>query len=397
MTFYRTTRLMLSSAAILSFASSAFALDGADLLKKINAAYAMQGGSIAADGVDVDGTTVTLKGASFKPSGATGAGAQLGNVTMTGVEEDEDGGYTIEQVAFPDVSVTNEGVSVSATDMSIGGVSVPADASAEGLDGMLLYEKAHTGPIRIVKDGLEVFSLKGVDANLALRDDNSAFDFDSNISEIKADLSKVNDPSSQDTINKLALQHVDGNVTMKGSWALEPGTIDIKDFGIDLNNIGRLDLAFGISGYTLQFTKSLQEAIKASSANPDKAAAQQATGLAMLGLMQQLTLNNAEISFKDASITKRALDYAGSAQGVSGAQMANTLKGLTPIMLAQLNIPELQSAVSAAVNSYLDNPKNFTITAAPAKPVPFPMIVGAAMGAPNTIPSVIGLKVSANN
>jgi hypothetical protein len=113
--------------------------------------------------------------------------------------------------------------------------------------------------------------------------------------------------------------------------------------------------------------------------------------------MQQLTLNNAEISFKDASITKRALDYAGSAQGVSGAQMANTLKGLTPIMLAQLNIPELQTAVSAAVNSYLDNPKNFTITAAPAKPVPFPMIVGAAMGAPNTIPSVIGLKVSANN
>lgn len=42
MTFYRTTRLMLSSAAILSLASSAFALDGNDLLKKMNAAYAIR-------------------------------------------------------------------------------------------------------------------------------------------------------------------------------------------------------------------------------------------------------------------------------------------------------------------------------------------------------------------
>lgn len=396
MTFYRTTRLMLSSAAILSFASSAFALDGVDLLKKINAAYAIQGVSLASDGIDVDGSTVTLKGASFKPISAAGPGTQLGNVTMTGVEE-EAGGYKVDKVAFPDLSATKEGVTVNATDMSISGLTIPADATASGLDGMLLYQKAHAGPIHIVKDGLEVFSLEGIDANLTERGDKSGFDFDSSIKAIKADLSKVDDPASQDTINKLALQHVNGNVTMKGSWALQPGTIDIKDFAIDLDNIGRLDLAFEISGYTLDFMKSLQDTMKASQANPNKAEAQQATGLAMLGLMQQLTLNSAEITFKDASITKRALDYAGASQGVSGVQMANTLKGLTPIMLAQLNIPELQAAVSAAVSSYLDDPKSFTVTAAPAKPVPFPMIVGAAMGAPNTIPSVIGLKVSANN
>ena len=65
MTFYRTTRLLLSGVAFLSLAGSAFALDGQDLLKKINAAYTLQGGTLLADGVDVDGTTVTLKNASF--------------------------------------------------------------------------------------------------------------------------------------------------------------------------------------------------------------------------------------------------------------------------------------------------------------------------------------------
>jgi hypothetical protein len=72
------------------------------------------------------------------------------------------------------------------------------------------------------------------------------------------------------------------------------------------------------------------------------------------------------------------------------------IKGMAPMMIAQLNIPELQNAVSAAVNTYVDDPKNITISAAPAKPVPFPMIMGAAMGAPNTIPSVLGVTVTAN-
>ncbi|MBZ5760112.1 MULTISPECIES: DUF945 domain-containing protein [Rhizobium] len=396
MTFYRTTRLMLSSAAILSLASSAFALDGNDLLKKMNAAYAIQGVSLAADSVEVDDTTVTLKGASFKPLSG-GQGVPLGKVTMSDVTEESDGGYAIDKVTFPDISVTNEGVTYTASDMFLGGVTVPADANAEGIDGMLLYSKAHTGPLAVTKEGKEVLSVKDMDFALTPTHDDSGFEFTGNVNAIKADLSDVKDPASQDTINKLALQHVSGALTMKGSWDIKPGTVTVEDLGLDLDNIGRLDLSLAISGYTMEFMKSLQEAAKAAQANPDKQAAQQATGLAMMGLMQQLTLDSAEIHFKDASITKRLLDYAGSTQNVSGAQMANTLKGLAPIMLAQLNIPELQNSVSAAINSYLDNPQSFTLNASPEKPVPFPMIVGAAMGAPNTIPKVIGLKVSAND
>lgn len=66
-------------------------------------------------------------------------------------------------------------------------------------------------------------------------------------------------------------------------------------------------------------------------------------------------------------------------------------------MMAQLNLPELQSQVSSAVNAFLDNPKSLTISAEPEKPVPFPTIMGAALGAPNTVPSVLGVKVTAND
>ena len=397
MNFYRTTKLMLSSAAVLSLATSAFALDGVDLLKKINAAYSEQGsgGAITSDGIDIDGDTVTLKNASFVPTGA--APVPLGNLVLDGVQDEDGGGYSIEKATFADISSTQDGMAFSASDISLGGITVPADPKAAGLDGKLIFETGHIGPVSVKKDGLEVLSLKEITMALTPRHDDSGFDFKSDVDMIKADLSKTNDPSSQAAIDKLGLQQIEGHIETKGSWDLAPGLIKVDDIGFDFKDIGRLDLAFGISGWTLDFDKSLQEALAASRANPDKQAAQQATGLAMLGLMQQLTLTGAEIHFKDASITKKALDYAGSTQGVSGEQMANTLKGLAPIMLAQLNIPELQNALTAAINTYLDDPKSFTVTAAPAKPVPFPMIVGAAMGAPNTIPTVIGLKVSAND
>lgn len=395
MNFYRTTRLMLSSAAFFSLAGSAFALDGTDLLNKINAAYAAQGGTIAAENIDIDGTTVTLKNVTLKPTG--GESLPIGEITLSGVEEDEDGGYYIEEAAFPDINKTQDGVTVTAQELTLGGISVPATAGGDTLDTMMLYETAHTGPLKVVKDGAEVFSLLQTDMNLTLREDESGFDFDGAFKSMKADLSKAEDAQSKDAIEKLALQHVQGDITMKGAWELAPGTIDISEFAFDFTNIGKLNLGFKISGYTMAFMKSMQDAMKESEANPNKEQSQQALGLAMLGLMQQLSFEAAQVRFEDASITKRALDYAGSQQNMSGKQMADSLKAMTPIMLAQLNIPELQNAVSAAVNTFLDDPKSLTVKAAPEKPVPFPTIVGAAMGAPNTLPQVLGVKVSAND
>ena len=396
MTFYRTTRLMLSSAAILSFAGSAFALDGQDLLKKINAAYSQQGGMVvAADSVDIDGTTVTLKNVSFKPAG--GEAVSIGEVTLSGVEEQDGGSYYIEEAAFPDINSSKDGVTISASDLTLGGISVPAQPG-DSIDAMLFAESAHTGAIKVTKDGMETFSVLESDMNATLREDASGFDFDGAFKSLKADLSQAgDDPASKEAIEKLALQHIQGDISMKGGWDLEPGTVDLSEISFDFTNIGKLNFGFKISGYTLAFIKSMQDAITQSEANPNKEEAQQAFGFAMLGLAQQLNFEGAQIRFEDASITKRALEYAGSKQNVSGQQMANSLKAMTPIILAQLNIPELQNAISAAVSTFLDNPKSLTMKATPDKPVAFPMIIGAAMGAPNTVPQMLGVKVSAND
>ncbi|MDE1992932.1 MAG: hypothetical protein KGI75_10540, partial [Rhizobiaceae bacterium] len=254
MTFYRTTRLMLSSAAVLFFANSAFALDGNDLLKKINDAYAQQGGSIAAEGVDIDGTTVTLKGASFKAAGAAES-VKIGDIEMSGVEED-DGGYTIDEVDFPDIATTQDGVTVSATDLTLSDVEVPADATKGDLSSMLLYKTAHAGAASVTKDGTEVFSISDAEATMNKRDDDSGLDFDLKVNGVKADLSKVDDPQAKEAIGALNLQQVSGTIAMKGSWEVAPGKIDITEYSLDLKDVGKLNIALSLSGYTPAFAKS---------------------------------------------------------------------------------------------------------------------------------------------
>lgn len=394
-----TLRLLMTGAAVLSLSGPALALDGAAVIEKLNAAYAYSGGEITYDSVDTDGDTVTLSGAGFKAT-AGGQSAKIGDVTMEGVEETDDGGYYVETVSFPDVNVNEDQTIVTAKDLQLSGLTIPGDPSASTIDSIVLYESASSGPINVNVKGKDVFSVSETSATITRQDGDAGFDFDADLMGIKANLSEVEDAKARDTIQKLGLTEVSGEIGLKGSWTLADGKVTLDEYAFDFANIGKLNLSLDISGYTLEFMKALQEATKTAQAQAGGANAEQANqalGLAMMGLVQQLTFNGASIRFEDDSITTRLLEYFGNEQGVSGEQMAQSIKGMAPLMLAQLNIPELQNQIASAVNAYLDDPQSLTISADPANPVPFPMIMGAAMGAPNTIPQVLGVTVSAND
>ncbi|QIO54935.1 MULTISPECIES: hypothetical protein [Rhizobium] len=391
----RNLHLMMASTAFLTLASPALALDGTDMMKKLNAATSAGGTVITFEKAEADGDTVTATGVQVGSSSLPGDTLKIGDLTFEGVEEIEGGGYHATTVSFPDIDISHEEGRFSANEIQITGLTIPANATGDTLNDFLLYETVSTGPIALNIKGKDVLAIESIESNLERQD--GGFAYDANVAGLKADLSQVEDANAKEAIEKLGLTTLDGAVTMKGIWEIESGKVAVDEYAFDFKNIGRLNFAVDFSGYTLGFIKSLQETVKTAEANPNKEEANQAVGLAMLGLMQQLTINSASIRFDDASITKKALDYAGSQQGVTGDQLAQSLKGLVPMMMAQLNMPELQNQVAAAVTTYLDRPKSLTISAVPEKPVPVPMIIGAAMGAPNTIPSVLGVKVTAND
>jgi hypothetical protein len=392
----RSLGVMLASTTFLSLAGSAFALDGNDVLAKINAVYATQGGKIEAASTEVDGANITLKGVKVSVAGMDGKSFPVGDVTLENVEEGDDG-YTIEKVAFPDINTTQDDVTFTASDIALGGVTIPNEVVPGSIESMMLYENFTTGPMTVSTKGKQVFSSEGIEANLTSDDDQTKFDFDATVSGINIDLTSAPDPKAQEAITALGLQTLKGEITMKGAWTVADGKFDLSEYAFDFENVGRLDVNFSLSGYTLDFIKAMQEAMKAAETNPDKAAGQQALGMSMMGLAQQLIYNGASIRFDDAGITAKALDFAGKQQGVDGKQMAASVKGMLPMMLGTLNLPDLQKQVETAVGAYLDDPKSITLSANPAQPLPAPQIMGAAMGDPANLVKTLNVQVTAND
>jgi hypothetical protein len=391
----RSLGLMLASTAFVSFASGAFALDGNDVLAKINALSSQNGIVIAAEGTSVDGENVTLSGVTATITTADNKKVPLGDVTLEGVTESDDS-YDVKKASFADLNVMDKGSGVSATDIYVEGLSIPKTPEAGTLSSVMLADTIHVGATKIIADNKPVMSIDETTVNYTVADDESKIDFDADIAGLKIDMSSAPDPKAQETIQALGLQNLNGEITMKGGWTLADGRMDISEYAFDFENVGRLDIHMSLSGYTLAFMKSMQDAMKAAEANPDKAAGQQALGMSMMGLMQQLIYNSASIRFDDAGITAKALDYAGKQQGVDGKQFAQSLKGMLPMMLGQMNMPELQKQISDAANAYLDDPKSLEVTAVPGQPMPFPQIMGAAMGNPADLAKQLNVQVNAN-
>ena len=153
---------------------------------------------------------------------------------------------------------------------------------------------------------------------------------------------------------------------MAGSWQPADGRLALSQYDISVENAGTLGMTFDLGGYTPDFIKSLQDMQKKMAAQPE-GADNSAQGMAMLGLMQQLTFNGATIRFDDDSLTGKVLDYRRASSREQPEDIANQAKAMLPFLMAQLNNPELtQQVTDRRRRTYLDEPKSIEISAAPA-------------------------------
>ncbi|MCY0094558.1 hypothetical protein [Hoeflea ulvae] len=389
-------KLIVSSVlGSLAVSGPALALDADDFATKV-AAIASQGGvKVSFASVEPDGDTIVLKSARVQSPGE--AAVDIGDLTFNGVKDENDGSYHVDQMQFDDVNITGDGISVSVVDIELSGLTVPADPVYETIADVTFYEGFSTGRIVVDKGGKEIFSMTGVDLDVDRSDDDSRVSLLMNGSGMSIDLSEIRNPKAKQALSALGYTTVTGDVTFDGIWDVEPGTFNLREYSLSLDDIGRLAMSMEISGYTMEFIRAMQQAQNAAAANPDPEAAQQALGFAMLGMLQQLSFNSAAIRFDDDSVTEKALDFAGKGQGISGDQMRMAIKGMMPLMLGQLGLPALQQQISAAANVYLDDPGSITISARPASPVAVPVIMGAGMGDPKSLVDLLNVQVTAND
>ncbi len=397
MTLHQSFRILAVSTALFGVPlSGAQAQDADKFGTALKAALSRQNITIDWSSISQSGSQIVLQGVSFgMPSAANMKSAPIGDVTLADVSE-EDGGYKIGTVTFPSYSMTEEGMTIDATGITMSGLSIPGEGETDPLKTLMLYDSADLSSMSVKAGANELFAMNDLHVEMSRpEDDNGSFEFSGAAEKFTADLSTVSDPQSKAVIDALGYQTISGFFEMAGSWKPSSGDLQLAQYDISVENAGKIGMTFDLGGYTPAFLQSMQDLQKKMAAQP-AGADNTAQGLAVLGLMQQLTFKGMSIRFDDDSLTSKVLDFVAKQQGAKPEDIANQAKGVVPFFTPQLDNPELAQQISTAVNTYMDDPKSIEISAVPAQAMPMSQIAASASANPLALVKTLGISVKAN-
>lgn len=372
--------------------ASARAASAADIAARLKTFLTSQGADIDWSGVSGDASSMTLKnvtvGVADEPKRAPIGDVTLSNVTESG------GGYVIGTMSLPHYAVAEAGHEVDVDGVSVSGLKLPPPSDDSAMAGVMMYDKAEMQDLKVRQNGKDVFTLTDLHVDITPPKGSAPLTFEGGAKGFSADLTNISDPKSRAVVNTLGYQTINGHLDIAGSWSPKDGKLSLAKYTLAVDNAGTLGITFEMSGYTPQFLKQVHELQKQIANAPQNKKA--AEGMAMLGLMQQLTFDKASITFEDASLTGKVLDLVAHQEQMRRQDIVNQAKAVIPFALAKLNNPKFAAEVTDAVSKFLDNPQSLTVIADPADPVPLAMLMAGAMTSPQQLPQQLGVKIVAN-
>lgn len=363
--------------------------------ERLQAYVADQGFKIEWDGIDLDtdGSSGILVGAR---AGNDEAMAPVGDIRLAGVTRD-DKGYRVERISLAEFSGADdeEEVRFAAQGIELGNVLLPDEDKRDNYGGLLFYETFALDRMALTIAGTDVFTMGDMHFEVTEPDGETPMDFSGAAESFTLDLSLMEDENQLAVMEALGLKQMKGYMEVEGSWNPNDGRLAFSQYDMTVVEAGTLGFTFDLGGYTPSLIASLRELQKQMAENPDSD--NSAQGLAILGLLQQMTFHSAEISFADDTLTSKVLDFVAKNQGMQPADIANQAKAVVPFALAQLNNPELTAQASQAVSTFLDDPQSLTVSARPAQPVPFALLMATAMTTPVELTKSLAVTVTAND
>ncbi|MFN3132399.1 hypothetical protein [Roseibium sp.] len=314
---------------------------------------------------DDDGTvtigTTTLSGGSVLDNGRLKlSGLQLQNLELAA----DDGGLTMANMTATDL------VLPAAEEVQNGAPTV--DPS---------YKTFEASTIQINDEDGKIATIDTITSSIDEMDGDQPTSGSFAISNIVVDVKEIQAEEAK-SLQDLGYETLNMNISGSGKWDPDAATINIPDLKIDGQDAAALTLSLSLGGVTREVVEELNKA----SDNPEES----------MALLQNISVSNVRIRLDDASLTGRVLDQEAQKAGVDTQQYVAGLTGSLPLMLGMLQNKDLEGQVAEAVTQYLTNPGSLEITASPENPVPFAQIMGAAMMAPQMVPQLLGVSITAN-
>jgi len=388
-------RLLISSAAASALLFSLSAGAQADVsaeavIDGLKRQLSLQGMEFSADSAEMRGNDVMLSGVAITAKGAENT-FTIDQMLLEDVEEAGNGAFVVGRAAIPSFGNQSNGYTVAFEGAAFEGCYIAGPDETDPIAKGGICRNVEVGGLTVGKGSTPAFQLEGISVAMSPYEPGGTMDYDIKVKDFTVDFTQVDDPKAKATMSELGYTTLTGRVNATGQWNAGNGDASMSQ-SIVLDDAAALNIDFAVGGYTPELIAAMQEMNKQMQEQSD-----QAKGLAMMGLMQQLQIGNITVELVDDSATGKILDFVAKQQGSTREGIVAMAKGTLPFALAQLQNPDFAASVTAAVGAYLDNPGSLKIAAMPASPVPVAQIMGAAMAAPQSVIGVLNLKVTAND
>lgn len=373
--FPRIRSLALGGAALWIIAGPAAAVEATDVADALVAAMkASENTDVAYESAEASGDNVTISGLTAKnPDGGT---ITVPSMLITGAEMRTGGGFTADEIAADGVSVVDPSTTVTWETAKMTDVTVPSADEIAAEARMSPFGELDITGIKIEEvGGPGAITIAEVDTKLQVDDDGVPRDVDLTLSSLFIPAAVLqSEPEMGVMLKQLGYEDLTMNIAMSGSYETNGDKLDLRNFTLDLVDVGKLEVMAKISGISMtQFADQGPDAIGPES-----------------------ILESLSIRFDNAGIVEKGLDMQAEQMGVSRGDMVAQLTGALPLMLNTLQNPAFQEEVASAATTFLNDPKSIAVTATPANPVSFQEIMGAAMMNPGQISDLLSLKIMAN-
>lgn len=170
------------------------------------------------------------------------------------------------------------------------------------------------------------------------------------------------------------------DVSADGGWT-PAGALSVETVKLAADDAGTLTMSLAADGVTQATVDGIQAAA--------------GDFAAILGLTQAINLRNVSLVYDDAGLVDRVLDQQAADLGVDRAAIVEQSVASVSDGLGALNMPEFAATVTDALRSFLGTPGTLSVSATPAAAVPLAQVIGGAMMAPQSLPALLNLEITA--
>jgi hypothetical protein len=299
-------------------------------------------------------------------------------IVLTGVADRSGGGYTAAGLAFDKGSAVAHGRTVTWATGAMTDVTIPTADEMKGTTALRPFRTMTVAGISVTaKDMPAPATIGSVDTTFGDVVGDAPSSVQVHVAKIDLPVAALGNTVAGTVVGMLNYKSVEADLMIDSTYDAATHTGNLKALTLDVANVGKLTIA-----------------IKASDISPDAIEARAKAQATHSGAK----LDSVSVRLDNAGVVERLLDM--QAQMIGGSRddaRQMVLTGALPFALSFVDSTTFRDQVTAALTTFLKDPHSFTVTLAPAAPVPFGAVMHTALHKPGTLPDLLAASVTANN